>query len=110
MRVRRGKTRRKNAACAFTAQFRKEKGLPEEDRISCPPKTSLSMIPSEIEPGLKVPARKRAPSAMSSDPARQAILRSRPGMNKPIFGKCLYPWPGYTKKKSASKLTPFRKK
>ena len=68
------------------------------------------MIPLEIEPDLKAPARKRAPSALSSDPARQAILRSRLRMNKAIFGKCLYPGPGYTKKKSASKLTPFRKK
>ena len=31
-------------------------------------------------------------------------------MNKPIFGKCLYGDLGRTKKKSASKLTPFRKK
>ena len=73
------------------AQFREEKSLLKRTEYSCPPKTLLSMIPLEIEPDLKAPARKRAPSALSSDPARQAILRSRLRMNKAIFGKCLYP-------------------
>ena len=97
MRVRRGKTRRKNAAYASLCPIlRRRKAYLKRAETLLSAQDLLLITPLEIEPK---PTRKRVPSVMSSDPARQAILRSRPGMNKPIFGKCLYPGSGLDKKK-----------